>query len=112
MGSGAEDLDLSKSQDQSLYTDVYLHMIDQAITEVSEGQANMGNLQREMERSIRSLSDQHFQLSRASSRIRDADLALESAELSRQQIIQRASAAMLSQANIDRNVTLQLLRKN
>jgi len=111
-GGGLEDLDLSKSQDQPVYTDIYLHMIDRAIAEISENQVNMGILQREMEMGLRALSDQHFQLSLASSRIRDADVALESAELSRQQIIQRASASMLSQASVDRNVTLQLLRKH
>lgn len=49
-------------------------------------------------------------LSAAESRIRDVDVAEESAKLTRAQILQQSSAAMLSQANISPNIALQLLQ--
>jgi flagellin len=49
-------------------------------------------------------------LSAAESRIRDVDVAEESAALVRNQVLQQASAAMLSQANQAPNIALSLLK--
>jgi flagellin len=46
----------------------------------------------------------------AASRITDADIALESAQLVRQQILQQAATAVLAQANQDPALAVRLLK--
>jgi flagellin len=59
---------------------------------------------------IANLSTSIENLSAARSRIQDADFAKESAQLSRNQILQQAGTAMLAQANQATQNVLQLLR--
>ncbi|MEK6748993.1 MAG: flagellin [Pseudomonadota bacterium] len=87
-----------------------LAIADAAIGQISSQRARFGALQARFESTIRNLQTSVENLSAARSRIRDTDFAVETAELTRTQILQQAGTAMLAQANqIPQNV-LTLLR--
>lgn len=86
-----------------------LDLIDEAIVKVGGMRANYGALQNRLDSTVRTIDVQNESLSAANSRIRDADIAHESAELTSSQILQQASVGMLAQANQAPAAVLQLL---
>ena len=87
---------------------VIQHM-DKMIAIVDAQRADLGALQNRLESSIRNQSNVAANEADARSRIRDADFAEESANLSQQSIIQQAAASMLMQANTRPQLGLSLL---
>ena len=85
-------------------------MMDHMIATVDGTRANLGAMQNRLESSIRNQSNTAANESDARSRIRDADFAEESANLSQQSIIQQAATSMLMQANTRPQLGLSLLR--
>ncbi len=83
--------------------------MDRMIAKVDEQRANLGAIQNRLESSIRNQSNVSANEADARSRIRDADFAEESANLSQQSIIQQAAASMLMQANTRPQLGLSLL---
>jgi flagellin len=71
--------------------------------------ADLGALQNRFQSTIRNLTNISENVSGARSRIRDTDFASETAELTRNQIIQQASLTVLSQANQRPQAALSLL---
>ena len=86
-----------------------IDLMDQAIAKVDGMRAGLGALQNRLESSIRNQSNVAANEADARSRIRDADFAEESANLSQQSIIQQAAASMLMQANTRPQLGLSLL---
>jgi len=87
-----------------------LTVADAALQQISGQRAKFGALQNRFSSTISNLETSVENLSAARSRIRDADFAAETAELTRTQILQQAGTAMLAQANqIPQNV-LSLLQ--
>ena len=86
-----------------------LDSIDQAIDDVSRLRGRFGSMQNRLESTIRYLGVQTENLAAAESRIRDVDIARETAELARNQILQQAAVAMLAQANSQPQLALQLI---
>ena len=86
-----------------------IEMFDQMIASVDGQRANLGAIQNRLESSIRNQSNVAANEADARSRIRDADFAEESANLSQQSIIQQAAASMLMQANTRPQLGLSLL---
>ncbi|WP_027940107.1 flagellin [Anaerobiospirillum succiniciproducens] len=84
------------------------HM-DKMIGYVDSQRADLGAMQNRLESSIRNQSNVAANEADARSRIRDADFAEESANLSQQSIIQQAAASMLMQANTRPQLGLSLL---
>ena len=84
------------------------HM-DKMVSIVDSARADLGALQNRLESSIRNQSNVAANEADARSRIRDADFAEESANLSQQSIIQQAAASMLMQANTRPQLGLSLL---
>ena len=84
-------------------------LLDQMIANVDGKRADLGALQNRLESSIRNQSNVAANEADARSRIRDADFAEESANLSQQSIIQQAAASMLMQANTRPQLGLSLL---
>ncbi|WP_027939391.1 flagellin [Anaerobiospirillum succiniciproducens] len=84
------------------------HM-DKMIGYVDSQRADLGAIQNRLESSIRNQSNVAANEADARSRIRDADFAEESANLSQQSIIQQAAASMLMQANTRPQLGLSLL---
>ena len=83
--------------------------IDKMIAKIDGQRADLGALQNRLESSIRNQSNVAANEADARSRIRDADFAEESANLSQQSIIQQAAASMLMQANTRPQLGLSLL---
>ena len=83
--------------------------MDQMIGFVDGQRADLGAIQNRLESSIRNQSNVAANEADARSRIRDADFAEESANLSQQSIIQQAAASMLMQANTRPQLGLSLL---
>ena len=87
-----------------------LAIIDKALTTVNGARADLGAVQNRFQSVVANLNTSAENLTASRSRIRDADYAKETAELTRTQILQQAGTAMLAQANqIPQNV-LSLLR--
>ena len=78
---------------------VALKKIDAAIDQVNSARANLGALQSRFESAVSNISIQVENLAAAKGRIVDADFAVETANLSRTQILQQAGTAMVAQAN-------------
>ena len=83
--------------------------VDALIAKVDAQRAGLGAIQNRLESSIRNQSNVAANEADARSRIRDADFAEESANLSQQSIIQQAAASMLMQANTRPQLGLSLL---
>jgi flagellin len=83
--------------------------VDAALSAIGGVRADLGALQNRFQSTIRNLSNVAENVSGARSRIRDTDFASETAELTRNQIIQQASTTVLSQANQRPQSALQLL---
>ncbi len=86
-----------------------INIMDSAIASIDSKRAELGALQNRLESSIRNQSNVAANEADARSRIRDADFAEESANLSQQSIIQQAAASMLMQANTRPQLGLSLL---
>lgn len=86
-----------------------LTSIDAAISTIGGARADLGALQNRFQSTIRNLSNIVENVSGARSRIKDTDFATETAELTRNQIIQQASTTILSQANQRPQSALSLL---
>ena len=84
--------------------------LDTQITNVSTARATLGAVQNRFESTIRSLSVSKENLSAASSRITDTDMAEEMVKFTRSNILSQAGTAMLAQANQTGQGVLQLLR--
>ncbi len=87
-----------------------LTVVDSAIGTVSTRRGNLGAVQNRLGSTISNLEIASENLSAANSRIKDADFAVETANLTRSQIILQAGVAVLSQANTIPQYALQLLQ--
>jgi flagellin len=85
-------------------------IINDAIEQVSAERAKYGAMQNRLEHTINNLSVASENLQAAESRIRDADMAKEMVELSKDKIISQSGTAMLAQANTQPQAVLQLLK--
>jgi len=83
--------------------------IDNAISAIGGLRADLGALQNRFQSTIRNLSNISENVSAARSQIKDTDFATETANLTRNQIIQQASTTILSQANQRPQSALSLL---
>ena len=86
-----------------------IELMDVMIAKVDEQRSGLGAIQNRLESSIRNQSNVAANQSDARSRIRDADFAEESANLSQQSIIQQAATSMLMQANSRPQLALSML---
>jgi len=83
---------------------------DKAIQQLSQARAKVGATQNRMTVTIANLASSQEHLSAANSRIRDVDVASETASLTKSQILSQAGLAVLAQANQIPNSALSLLR--
>ena len=83
--------------------------IDNALETINATRSEMGAVTNRLEFTISNLMNVSENTSAARSRIMDADFAAETANLSRAQVLQQASQAMLAQANAQPQQVLQLL---
>jgi flagellin len=83
--------------------------VSETISIIDAQRADLGAIQNRFQSTIRNLSNISENVSAARSRIRDTDFAVETAELTRWQIIQQASVTVLGQAVQRPQAALQLL---
>ncbi|WP_017926313.1 flagellin [Thioalkalivibrio sp. HL-Eb18] len=87
-----------------------LAIVDGALNQVNSLRADLGSVQVRFENTIANLQVSSENLESARSRIRDADFASETAELTRAQILQQAGTSVLAQANATSQNVLALLQ--
>jgi flagellin len=104
MGVGALDFSSAASSQTAM------GLIDTAITTLSTNRATIGAVQNRLNVTISNLSSAFDNVTAAESRIRDVDVASESAALTRNQILSQAGVAVLAQANQIPSLALSLLR--
>jgi flagellin len=102
-GSGISVQDGAKSI--SAITD-----IDQAIKDVNVQRSKLGAVSNRLNHTVNNLTNISSNLSAARGGIEDADFALETTNLAKNQILQQASTAMLAQANASKQNVLSLLQ--
>lgn len=82
---------------------------DDAIVSVNAIRANFGALQNRLQSTVNNLGVSDENMSAANSRIRDTDIASETSEMVRNNILLQAGVSVLSQANAAQQVALKLL---
>jgi len=73
--------------------------LDTAIQSVATSRGTLGTTQNRLTVTLTNLANMHENLAAANSRIKDVDVASESASMTRNQILQQAGVAVLAQAN-------------
>ena len=86
-----------------------LDLLDTAIDTVSSMRGSLGASQNRIASTVRSIATAVENLSAAESRIRDVDIAAETADLTRNSILQQAAVSVLAQANVQPQIALSLL---
>lgn len=86
-----------------------LAIVDQSLSQLNELRASLGAVQNRLDSTVRNLSITLENVSSARSQIRDTDIAAETAELTRAQILQQAGVSVLGQANASSQIALGLL---
>jgi flagellin len=102
---GIDALDIGSGGDPQAAIDA----LDGAIDEVSSLRGRMGATQNRLQSTIQTLAATGENLSAAESRIRDVDVAYESAQLTKLQIMQQAAISVLGQTNMLPQAALRLL---
>lgn len=98
------------SLDSQAHASASIDLIDTAIQAVSSARAQFGAYQNRLEHTIASLGVTEENLMASESRIRDVNVAEETVNLTRSQILQQAGTSVLSQANQSSQSVLSLLR--
>ncbi|MGH8077216.1 MAG: flagellin [Lysobacter sp.] len=104
--TGFDALDISTT----LGADNAMLAMDGALTAINTARADMGAIQNRFSSVVANLASTSENLSAARSRIQDTDFAKETAQLTRNQILQQAGTAMLAQANQAPQGVMALLR--
>ncbi|MGH1487601.1 MAG: flagellin, partial [Cellvibrionaceae bacterium] len=86
-----------------------LNIVDTALEQINSQRADLGAVNNRLDFTVSNLANVSENTSAARSRIVDADFAKETAELSRAQVLQQASQAILAQANARPQQVLSLL---
>ena len=85
-------------------------LIDTAIKDVNIQRSKLGAVSNRLNHTVNNLTNISSNLSAAKGGIEDADFALETTNLAKNQILQQASTAMLAQANASKQNVLSLLQ--
>ena len=86
-----------------------LTSLDNALGYVSQSRATLGAAQNRLQHTIANLGTTSENLSASNSRIRDVDVALESSNMSKNQVLEQAGVSVLAQANQMPQLALKLL---
>lgn len=103
LGLTAEGVDVKEAAQNSIA------VVDNAMVMVNAIRANFGALQNRLQSTINNMAVYNENLSAANSRIRDTDIANETAEMTRNNILLNAGVSVLGQANTMQQSALQLL---
>ena len=87
-----------------------IHEVDHAIEKVNNQRSELGAVSNRLNHTVNNLTNISSNLSAAKGGIEDADFALETTNLAKNQILQQASTAMLAQANASKQNVLSFLQ--
>jgi len=87
-----------------------LDQIETALSTISTARARFGAVMNRMDITISNIQTSRLNIAAAASRIKDVDVADETAQLSRTQVLTQAGTSILSQANSSPQSALSLLR--
>ena len=87
-----------------------ISIIDAALDKVAQMRSDLGAIENRMDHTISNLMNIAEKTADSRSRLEDADFALESARLAKNQVLQQAGTSMLSQANQMSQLVMELLR--
>jgi flagellin len=104
LGMNAQNVATKEAAQESLSA------VDLAIESVSGMRADLGALQNRLTHTVANLGVSDENLSAANSRIRDTDVAAETADMTRNNVLLQAGLSVLSQANATPNLALKLLQ--
>ena len=90
--------------------DVQLHVIDTALNQTALTRAGLGATANRLAYTVSNLSTVSENTQYARSQIQDTDFAVESARLTKAQLLQTGASAMIAQANASGAIVLQLIR--
>jgi len=105
-GLGVDGIDVSEKENSQNG----LEQLDTAMNSLNELRARIGAAQNRLQTTINSQSVYIENLSAAKSRIKDADVAVETTNLARESILRQAGVSVLTQANETPKLALSLLR--
>lgn len=88
----------------------YIVKLDSALNSINTRRSDLGAYQNRLESALENLTIMNENLKASESRIRDVDVAEESATMTKYQILQQASASVLAQANTLPQIALGLIR--
>ena len=106
-GTGSID-DITISQSAGRARDI-LKYVEAAINDISQARSQVGSQLSRLSSTVRNLATSEMNLTQANSRIKDVDVASETAELSKNQILMQAGVSVLAQANSSSQIALSLL---
>jgi flagellin len=86
-----------------------IDVVDAAIQQTNDLRATLGAIQNRLQSTVANLESSSENLQISNSRIRDADVAMESAELARSQVLMQAGISVMAQANQQPQMALKLL---
>jgi flagellin len=86
-----------------------LQVLDDAISKVNRMRSDLGAYYNRLDLTLRSLSNNYVNLVSSESQVRDADMAMEMVDYSRNQILTKSGVAMLAQANVRPESVVKLL---
>jgi flagellin len=110
LGIGSTQNEDGTRVDEKHAAQLSINQVDGAMQKVAAYRADLGAAQNRLEKTDKALSIQIEALSTAKSRIKDADFASETAQLTQQTILQQAGASVLAQANQQPQIALKLLQ--
>jgi flagellin len=84
-------------------------ILDASIQQVNDLRASLGAVQNRLTSTVANLNSSSENLQFSNSRVRDADVAMESSELARAQVLMQAGVSVLAQANQQPQMALKLL---
>lgn len=96
---GEDDNSIEKLDVVNGNMDITLNLVDKAISTVTAVRSKLGSIQNRMETAMENSGEISLNIERAESRVGDADIALEMAELARGSILTETSLALLQQTN-------------
>ncbi len=94
----------------TVYDPDSVELVDNAIAKVSDARSSLGAIKNRLEYAYNNNANTEENSQAAESRLRDADMAADMVEFSKNNILQQAGIAMLSQANRNSDNVLQLLQ--
>jgi flagellin len=109
-GVSSISVEASTSNTAAANARISIGFIDDAIKQVNVQRSELGAISNRLNHTVNNLTNISSNLSAAKGGIEDADFALETTNLAKNQILQQASTAMLAQANASKQNVLSLLQ--